>query len=195
MKVSFEFLHVEPKCTSMALELIVGERVLVAQQVVMHLPESVLGSGRLGSQGGSPRVRVLADQREVAENEDDTVPEHGQQFLYAGQRFGTEGALIVAILDQLHDGVLPPDAVIPIVDRRSQSQSTVVLPDARVGYIVGSQYRLPDHFGATSWVVVTQVPSRSKTYSDPAQPMTAAAQRGYSMAPSIAVPTSPLQSM
>ena len=83
----------------------VGKQVLRAQpplvleQHVVHLPEPVLGTGRLGGLGGLVRMRVDLTQWKVSVGEPEIVAECLLQRLRDGMSRAAVRALVVAVLD------------------------------------------------------------------------------------------------
>ena len=57
----------------MRLEVVVREGVLVAEQVVVHLPEAILCSRGFSRLSGVPGMWMLTDQRKVPEHEKEPI--------------------------------------------------------------------------------------------------------------------------
>src|SRR5207344_1287140 len=94
----------------------------VLRQQVVHRPELVLGTGcfrRLSRQLG---VRMNLQQREVAEDEADTMLESPQQHLYRRVRLCAIRTLEVSVLDQDDAGAFRTEDVIGLVDGYGQSE-------------------------------------------------------------------------
>ena len=90
------------------------ERVLVAEQPVVHLPERALGARGLGRLGGDLRVRVHVGQRQVAEDVAQLVAEVVEQLGDDRRRVPAVRALEVAVLEQRDRRVGPAADVVAL---------------------------------------------------------------------------------
>src|SRR5512132_4617282 len=92
--------------------------VLVLVEVIVHLPEPVLGGRSLGCLRRVLRMRMCGADWEVAEHEPELL---SHPFLHLfNDRIGlpTVGALIVAVLHEGHRRIRRPLDVIPLLRHR-----------------------------------------------------------------------------
>src|SRR5215831_12614670 len=94
--------------------------------MIVHGPESALRPGRLGSQRGSPRARMLADEWKVSEYEQYPTVVASKHVPDARQRLGAERALVVAVLDELAWGIKWSEVVVLLADRTGQLEGPIV---------------------------------------------------------------------
>jgi hypothetical protein len=69
LHVTQEAINVEPDRDRVALEIVVLERVLILEEMIVHLPEATLLAGRLSCDCGSDRERMNVIACKVTENE------------------------------------------------------------------------------------------------------------------------------
>src|SRR6266496_5302833 len=86
-------------------------------------PELSLGVGGFGRLGGTQRMRMNRDQREVAEDEAQLSTELLLQGVHGGERLAGVGALIVAVEHQCQRGIVWPLYVVAVGYRRRQLDS------------------------------------------------------------------------
>ena len=112
-KYSVKRVDVEAELLGIADQIVRAERVLVAEQEVVHLPEGPLLGGGLGRFRGELRARVDVGERQMAPDVAD-VAELAQKL--AHDRLGPTavGALEVAVLDDCDDAVHRPANVVAL---------------------------------------------------------------------------------
>src|SRR6185295_466189 len=91
------------------------------EQHVVHLPEEALRAGGLDGLGGERRVRMHADDGEVAEADDELIAERPLERPHDGIRLPAERALEVAELDELQRRVEVAAQMVGFAQRRSQA--------------------------------------------------------------------------
>ncbi|KZN25709.1 hypothetical protein A4G99_04480 [Haladaptatus sp. R4] len=97
-RIQFQLLGIPPK-------VVVFERVLMLVEVVVHLPELSLHTGRLGRLRGVEGVWMGLFQREVSKDEPEVVAHLLPDRLDDRIRSATVGALVIPVFDQ-RDGCI-----------------------------------------------------------------------------------------
>lgn len=80
------------------------EKLLIAVESVMHIPESVLRPRRLSCFGRDLRPRMHCGQREVSKRKAQFFTQAPAKLADDAVRGGAKGTLVVAVLDQRHWG-------------------------------------------------------------------------------------------
>src|SRR3989449_2328084 len=107
-------------------ESVVAKRGLILVEKIVHLPELVLDSGRLGRFRGPFRLRVGGRDGEVSEDEPQLRSEFLLDLLHDRVGRPTVGTLVVPVLDEHHASTGRPFTVVPFSDRQSQSRRSVI---------------------------------------------------------------------
>ena len=103
-----------PELLCVAADVHGQQLVLMAEQGVVHVPEASLRARGLGRLGRHLRARVDVAERQMAPDVSELVSEGVQQL--ADDRLGLAavGALVVAVLDQHHRGVMAAAEMVDI---------------------------------------------------------------------------------
>src|SRR6266536_2087338 len=109
-------LHIETNCLGKLLQVGILKRMLVVEDVIMHLPELALSGGGLGSQSRVQRVGMDFGEREVAKDKAQLVPELLLDRSHDGRGLAGVGAFVVAVLHQDDSGGCRPLTVVPLTD-------------------------------------------------------------------------------
>ena len=98
-----EPLEIEPECPCVASQVVVLQRLLVREQVLVHHPEGVLQRRGLGGGRGRKRVRVDVGQREVPKGEAKLSVHTLLDAFDLAIRTARVRAFVVAVLDKETD--------------------------------------------------------------------------------------------
>src|SRR6266404_8360243 len=81
-------------------DIIIGERVLVLEQEVVHLPKLSLNASRFGSLGRVLRMRMRIDHWKIAKDKAEAIPQAFLNLLYGWISVPAVRAFIIAVFDQ-----------------------------------------------------------------------------------------------
>src|SRR6266536_5850423 len=109
-------LHIETNRLGKLLQVGILKRMLVVEDVIMHLPELTLSCGGFGSQSRVQRVGMDLGEREVAKDKAQLLPELLLDRSHDGRRLAGVGAFVVAILDQRDSGCCRSLTVVPLTN-------------------------------------------------------------------------------
>src|SRR5207302_9438283 len=98
--VTCVLLEIQTNCLGKLGQVRILKSMLVMEDSIMHLPEFPLRRSALGSESRVERVRMNLDEREVAIDKAQLVPEFLLQGSHHMSRLARIGAFVVAILHQ-----------------------------------------------------------------------------------------------
>src|SRR6476660_5159676 len=113
-----EQVEIELERTSVGTEVVDLQMLLVLVELVVHLPEPVLGSGGLGRLRRVLGMRMRGSDREVAEREPELLSHPFLDLLDDRVGLPAVGTLIVAVLHEGHRRIRRTLDVIPLLRHR-----------------------------------------------------------------------------
>src|SRR5436190_7196695 len=113
-----EEVEIEVERTSVGTKVVDLQMLLVLVEVIVHLPEPVLGGRGLSRLRRLLRMRMCGTDREVPEHEPELLSHPFLDLLDDRVGLPTVGALIVAVLHEAHRCIRRPLDVVPLLRHR-----------------------------------------------------------------------------
>src|SRR5438046_1940091 len=92
------------------------ERPLMLKEVVMHLPELLLGGGSFRGLRGMLSMRVALGEGKVPKDKAQPIPQTSLNLLDDGVSLSTRGTLIIPVFHHCHRGVFWTTPMISLTD-------------------------------------------------------------------------------
>src|SRR6266478_3727247 len=115
--VAFESLSVKSDATGVARKMMILQRLLVREQLVVHLPELFLRAGGFRSFGSTQRMWMSPNRWEMTKDKAQIVAQKLPHFFDYWISASAVDALEVAILDQRHRRAWLAQHVVALVNR------------------------------------------------------------------------------